>query len=434
MRNTLMACAALLALPHTPVAAFRSESEPTADVYQNQLADLRANRRMEAAFAHITTQHDTSIQNLITLTEVSAPPFAEERRAAVFATMMRETGFGEVTIDEVGNVVARRVGTTATHSVMMVAHLDTVFPLETDVTVSVDGNRYTAPGIGDNTRGAIMLLDIAGAIAAADIQTQGDIVLVGNVGEEGLGDLRGVRHLFREGAEHPDVFIAIDGGNEARLVINAVGSNRYRVTFNGPGGHSWGDFGDGNPHQASARAITRFVNAARPITQDGPRSSYSIGRMGGGTSVNSIPFESWFEVDMRSGDPDKLIALDAVFQQAMVNGLDAENAVRGDGELLTIEIEPIGLRPAGEGDVQSSLVQRAQALLRADGIEPELAASSTDSNIPISLGIPAITISRCGVSGGAHSLNEYWIDDGAVSVCAMRGLTLLVAEVGLTED
>ena len=434
MRNSLMACAALLALPLTPIAAFQPESESEADVYQSQLADLRADQRMETAFTHISDHHETSIQNLIALTEVPAPPFAEEGRAAVFATMMRETGFGDVTIDDVGNVIARRVGTTATHSVMMVAHLDTVFPLETDVTVSVDGNRYTAPGIGDNTRGAIMLLDIAGAIAAAEIRTQGDIVLVGNVGEEGLGDLRGVRHLFRAEAEHPDVFIAIDGGNEARLVTSAIGSNRYRVTVNGPGGHSWGDFGDGNPHQASARAITRFVNAARPITQDGPRSSYSIGRMGGGTSVNSIPFESWFEVDMRSGDPDKLIALDAVFQRAMLDGLEAENAVRGDGEMLTIEIEPIGLRPAGEGDVLSSLVQRAQVLLRTDGIEPELAASSTDSNIPISLGIPAITISRCGVSGGAHSLNEYWIDDGAVSVCAMRGLTLLVAEAGLAEN
>jgi len=432
MKKTFMACAAFLALPLAPAAAFQTTTASTVDIYR--VGDVRADRRMEAAFAHITAGHEAALQDLITLTQVPGPPFAEEARAAVFADMMRETGFGEVSIDEVGNVVARRAGTAGSHSVMMVAHLDTVFPVETDVTVRIEGNRYTAPGIGDNTRGAIMLLQLASAIAATEIGTLGDIILVGNVGEEGLGDLRGVRHLFRDGAEHPDVFIAIDGGSEARLVTSAVGSTRYRVTFNGPGGHSWGDFGDGNPHQASARAITRFVNAARPITQDGPRSSYSIGRMGGGTSVNSIPFESWFEVDMRSGDPGKLVALDAVFQQAMTDGLDAENAVRGDGELLTVEIDPIGRRPAGETDPMSPLVQRAQMLLWADGITPELSASSTDSNIAMSLGIPAITISRCGVSARAHSLDEYWEDNGTVPACTMRGLTLLIAEAGLAED
>lgn len=429
-----MACAALLALPLSSVSAFQADTGSVEPVYQSQIANLREDSRMAAAFAHIAEGHEASLQDLITLTEVPAPPFAEEARAAVFADMMRATGFGEVSIDEVGNVIARRLGVAATHSVMMVAHLDTVFPAGTDVTVRVEGNRYTAPGIGDNTRGTVMLLQIAAAIAAADIQTQGDIILVGNVGEEGLGDLRGVRHIFEEEVNRPDVFIAIDGGNDARLVTSAVGSTRFRVTFNGPGGHSWGDFGDANPHHASARAITRFVNAARPITQDGPRSSYNIGRTGGGTSVNSIPFESWFEVDMRSGNPAKLAALEAVFQQAMIDGLEAENAVRGEGDLLTIDIEAIGSRPAGESDPTLPLIQRAQALLLADGITPSLVASSTDSNIPISLGIPAITISRCGTSARAHSLDEYWEDDGTVPACTMRGLALLVAEAELVED
>lgn len=434
MKISTVVCAGLLALPFTPLAAFQAGVDPTENIYQSQMADLRGDSRMETAFEHITAGHEASLRDLIILTEVPSPPFAEEVRSAAFADMMRATGFGDVTIDAVGNVIARRAGTAASHSVMMVAHLDTVFPEGTDVTVRMEGNRYTAPGIGDNTRGAVMLLQLASAIAAADIQTQGDIVLVGNVGEEGLGDLRGVRHLFLDETQHPDVFIAIDGGADARLVTSAVGSTRFRVTFNGPGGHSWGDFGDGNPHHASARAITRFVNTARPITQDGPRSSYSIGRTGGGTSVNSIPFESWFEVDMRSGNPAKLAALEVVFQQAMIDGLDAENAVRGDGDLLTVDIEAIGSRPAGESDPMSPLILRAQALLLADGITPELAASSTDSNIPISLGIPAITISRCGVSARAHSLDEYWEDDGTVPACTMRGLTLLIAEAGLVEN
>ncbi|MGP1353304.1 MAG: M20/M25/M40 family metallo-hydrolase [Parasphingopyxis sp.] len=426
--------AALVAFPLSSLVAAQESAPHAAIDYSAEIAMMREDPRLTAAFAHIRDTHEARLRDMVMLNEIPAPPFGEAVRAEAFAEMMRSTGFGEVEIDAVGNVVATRTGIGGGPSVMVAAHLDTVFPAETDVTVQIDGNRYTAPGIGDNTRGAIMLLQFASAIAAADIRTQGDIVLVGNIGEEGLGDLRGVRHLFRDGADHPNSFVAIDGGDDARLVNSAVGSNRYRVTFRGPGGHSWGDFGDGNPHHAAARAITRFVNAARPITQDGPRSSYNIGRTGGGTSVNSIPFESWFEVDMRSGDPVKIAALDAAFQQAMADGLEAENAVRGTGELLTVEIEQIGQRPAGEGDPNSSLVQRAQALLLAEDIEPRLVASSTDSNIPISMGIPAVTITRCGISMRAHSLEEYWEDDGNVPLCTMRGLMLVVAEAGLAEN
>ncbi|MEO1170182.1 MAG: M20/M25/M40 family metallo-hydrolase [Pseudomonadota bacterium] len=431
--KTLFA-AVLIALPLNSVAFGQEAASPASVDYGMEVAAMREDPRMAAAFAHIRDTHADRLRDMVTLNEIPAPPFGEEVRAAAFARMMESTGFGDVVIDAVGNVVATRSGTGGGRSVMVVAHLDTVFPAETDVTVQIDGDRYTAPGIGDNTRGAIMLLQFASAIATADVRTRGDVILVGNIGEEGLGDLRGVRHLFRDGVEHPDSFVAIDGGDDARLVTSAVGSNRYRVTFMGPGGHSWGDFGDGNPHHAAARAIARFVNAARPITRDGPRSSYNIGRTGGGTSVNSIPFESWFEVDMRSGDPAKIEALDAAFQQAMTDGLEAENAVRGTGELLTVEIEQIGQRPAGEGDANSSLVQRAQALLLAEDIEPRLEASSTDSNIPISLGVPAVTITRCGISGRAHSLEEYWEDDGNVPLCTMRGLMLVIAEAGLTED
>lgn len=433
MQKSLLTVAALIALPCAPALATQDAPAPATIDHEAEIAALREDSRIAAAQAHIAETHEARLRDMVALNEVPAPPFGEEARAADFAEMMRTTGFGDVTIDEVGNVVATRTGTGGGRSVMVAAHLDTVFPAETDVTVRIEGNRYTAPGIGDNTRGAIMLLQMASAIATADIRTESDIVLVGNIGEEGLGNLRGVRHLFREGAEHPDSFIAIDGGNETRLVTSAVGSNRYRVTYNGPGGHSWGDFGDANPHHAAARAITRFVSAARPITQEGPRSSYSIGRTGGGTSVNSIPFESWFEVDMRSGDPEKLAALDAVFQQAMIDGLEAENAVRGDGEALTVDVESIGRRPAGRGNLDSTLVRRAGVLYAAEGIRPDFVASSTDSNIPISLGVPAITITRCGISRRAHSLEEYWEDDGNVAACTMRGLMLLVAEAGLVD-
>ena len=434
MRNSLLGCLVAASTPFLPVLAQDIAAPPPDAERAAEAAAVEADPRVQAAFAHIAEQHDARLRDLVTLTETPAPPFAEERRAAAFAEMMRATGFGEVTIDEVGNVVARRPGRPGGREVMVVAHLDTVFPPETDVSVTVEGNRYSAPGIGDNTRGTVMLLELASAIAAADIATEADIVLVGNVGEEGLGDLRGVRHLFADEAVRPESFIAIDGGEQDRLVVGAIGSNRYRVSFSGPGGHSWGDFGAANPHHAAARAIAAFAQAARPVTLEGARSSFSVGRTGGGTSVNSIPFESWFEVDMRSGDPDQLAELDLVFQAAMEEGLAAENEARTRGEPLTLEVEPIGERPAGRSDTESALVRRAIAAMRADGLEPRLSASSTDSNIPISLGIPAITISRCGGGGGAHSPDEYWIDDETVVPCTQRGLAILLAEAGLAEQ
>ncbi len=430
MKNSIIiALSSVVAVAgHIPAAQAHQSVESSQ--YDTELERLVGDPRVVTASEHIASEHDSRLDDLVTLNEIPAPPFAEEARAAAFADMMRATGFGTVTIDEVGNVVARREG-TGERSVMMVAHIDTVFPADTDVGVTVDGNRYTAPGIGDNTRGAIMLLEIASAIAEADIRTDADIVLVGNVGEEGLGDLRGVRHLFREGAERPDSFIAIDGGSDNRIINSAVGSNRYKVTFNGQGGHSWSDFGAANPHHAAARAITHFADGALPVTQEGERSSFSVGRIGGGTSVNSIPFESWFEVDMRSGDPERLAALDEVFQEAMPQGLSDENETLTRNEPLTVEIEPIGRRPAGRGDTNAPLLLRAQAAMRSDGLEPQLSASSTDSNIPISLGIPAITISRCGESGRAHSLDEYWIDNENVVPCTVRGMRILLLEAGL---
>ncbi len=427
MRKLLFAAAACAVLPLPTLAA-----TPAAD-YRAEAEHVATHPAVARAAERIAERYEESLDALVALTEIPAPPFEEEARVAAFAEMLRATGFGSVSIDEAGNAVAVRPGTNPERMVMMVAHLDTVFPPETDVSVTREGDRFTAPGIGDNTRGAIMLLEIADAIAHADIATEATLILVGNVGEEGLGDLSGVRHLFRDGAERPDSFIAIDGGSESRLVTAAVGSNRYRVTFEGAGGHSWGDFGAANPHHAAARAVARFAEAALPITQEGPRSSFNIGRIGGGTSVNSIPFESWMEVDMRSGNPGKLAELDAVFRSAMTAGLEAENEARRGGEALTVTIEPIGQRPAGEGDESVPLVQRALAAMQRDGIVAETVASSTDSNIPISLDIPAITISRCGTSEGAHSLNEYWVADETVVPCTVRGLRILLAEAGIAD-
>lgn len=429
--NRLLACAAAIAVA-LPAIAQQSTPVEAAPQFAAEVAAVRADPAVARAFAAIEAGHEQANRDMVTLNEIPAPPFGETPRAEAFGEMLRATGIGEVSIDEVGNVVARRPG-SGDRTVMIAAHLDTVFPAETDVTVRVEGNRYTAPGIGDNTRGLAMLLELARAIAAAEIATDATILFVGNVGEEGPGDLRGVRHIFREGADHPDSFIAIDGGEAQRLIHGGVGSNRYRVTFRGPGGHSWGAFGTANPHHAAARAIALFDERALPVTREGARSSYNIGRIGGGTSVNSIPFETWFEVDMRSGDPARIAALDAVFQSAMQEGLAAENADLSEGAPLTIEIEDMGRRPAGPGDAEDALVQRAIAAMRANGLAPELGASSTDSNVPISLGIPAITISRCGESGRSHSLDEYWVDAEGTVDCTRMALTILLAEAGLAE-
>ena len=401
--------------------------------YRGDIAGIMDDRRVKAALAHIVDLEPRSHADLIELTEIPAPPFKEERRAARFAEMLREAGLEDVVIDEVGNAVGRRLGTGGGRRVVAYsAHLDTVFPEETDVTVRFEGERMYAPGIGDNSRGLVVVLTVLRALEHAGIDTEADLLFIGNVGEEGLGDLRGVKHLFREGAEPIHTLIAVDGGRSSRIVYGAVGSHRYRVTYRGPGGHSWGAFGLANPHHAIGRAIALFDQTAIAVTSEGEKTSYNIGRMGGGTSINSIPFESWMEVDMRSGSQDKLDEIDAVFQSAMLRALDQENEGREDGPELTVEVKRVGTRPAGMGDSASPLVQRAMAATLAFGVAPELRISSTDANIPISIGVPAVTMSRGGRGGGAHSPGEWWENrDGHIGI--QIGLVTLLAEAGLAE-
>ena len=356
-----------------------------------KVAALKRHETVQAAFADILSHRQENIETLIELTEIPAPPFGEETRGKHLEKLFKAAGLTDVKIDDVGNVVARRPGTSGQKTIAMIAHIDTVFPLETDVKVRKEGDTYYAPGIGDNTQGVVLMLSIIKAMRAQNIDTEADVLFIGNVGEEGLGDLRGVKHLYRDGAEPIDTMIAIDGGGNGRLVYGAVGSYRYRVTFKGRGGHSWGDFGAANPHHALARAIENFAVLAPDVTSEGERSSFSVGRIGGGTSVNSIPFESWMEVDMRSGNVEKIDAIDAIFKKAVQDGLDEENAARTHGPEISVEIKPVGLRPAGTGDPNSPLVQHAMAAMESFGLQPRLGISSTDANIPISLGKPRLS-------------------------------------------
>jgi tripeptide aminopeptidase len=239
-----------------------------------------------------------------------------------------------------------------------------------------------------------------------------------------------MKHLFREGGPRIDAFVAVDGGEDTRIVNQGVGSVRYRVTFLGSGGHSWGAFGLANPHNALAGAIKHFVAAADVHTRAGPRTSYNVGRVGGGTSVNSIPFESWMEVDMRSLDPVSLEELDRLFQEAILQGLEEENALRRTGDPVRVEVEMVGNRPAGLLDPATTpLIQRSMAAVRFQGKEPSVGSGSTNANIPISLGIPGIAIGRGGKGGGAHSLDEWWLPEDA-HVATQNALLVVLAEGG----
>ena len=427
-----LAALILTACDGGPVEQEKSEAEKPAlmAAYQGEVVTLVEQPAVKGALDHIVGQNAQNIRDLIELTEIPAPPFGEEKRGARFAEMLRAAGLRDVTIDDVGNVIGRRPGTRGERTVALGAHLDTVFPIETDVTVRVEGDTYYAPGIGDNTQGLVLLLSLLRTLEAADLKTEADVLFVGTVGEEGLGDLRGVKHLFRDGGPKINSFIAVDGGDAARLIYSAVGSHRYRVTVNGPGGHSWGAFGLANPHHALGRIMTEFADSAPAVTSQGPKTSFSVGRIGGGTSINSIPFSSWFEVDMRSGSRAKLDEIDAVFQKAVLDGLAAENAARIEGPELTVEVKKVGDRPAGAGDPNGALVQRAMAAMQRVGVTARLSASSTDASIPISLGMPAITISRGGKSEKAHSPAESWTNvDSHLAI--QIALLVTLAEAGL---
>jgi acetylornithine deacetylase/succinyl-diaminopimelate desuccinylase-like protein len=430
MRPAHATTAVLLAAISTTALAQEAELPPIDEAYSAEIAAILADGSVRSGMEHIVSIEPQSRRDLIELTEIPAPPFGEEARAARFAEMLREAGLTDVSIDEVGNAVGRRPGRTGDRIVAYAAHLDTVFPAETDVTVRFDDEKMYAPGIGDNTRGLVTVLGVLRAMQQANIETEADVLFIGNVGEEGLGDLRGVKHLFRDGAESIDTFIAVDGGESTRIVFGGVGSHRYRVTFQGPGGHSWGAYGLANPAHALGRAIQIFDENAPSVTGVGEKTSHNVGRIGGGTSVNSIPFEAWMEIDMRSGSQAKLDDIDAILQAAVEQALQEENAARLSGPELTVDVKRVGTRPAAQQDPTNAVVQRALAATIAFGIQPSLRISSTDSNLPISKGIPAVTMSRGGVSGGSHSPDEWWQNvDGHVGI--QIGLVTLLAEAGL---
>lgn len=412
-------------------------AEPPAADYDAQIQALAARADVERALETLAQIEAGNLPRLIELTEIEAPPFGEAARAARFAELLTPA-VDALEIDAEGNVIGRRTGTGDGRTLALVAHLDTVFPAGTDVTVrgpKVDDDgrrRWFAPGIGDNSRGLVLLLSLAESLAAASIRTDHDVLFVGSVGEEGIGDLRGVKHLFREGGPRIDQFVAIDGGNDQRVLNHAIGSHRYRLKISGPGGHSWGAFGMANPAQALAAAIAAFDEQAAAFVAEGPRTTYNVGRIGGGTSVNSVPFEAWAEIDMRSAAPEQLNALDRLFRSSVSKAVAVHSSKRSRGAPLEVEFEMIGRRPSGWVDTATPLIQLAMATARHFGLEPQLGSGSTDANIAIARGIPATTISRGGMSGDAHAVWEWW-SDHEVLTGSSRALLLLLAAAGIGE-
>jgi tripeptide aminopeptidase len=373
---------------------------------QQEAANLGArliqDAAVKAALDAVRAAEPQTIEDQIKICEVEAPPFKETKRAQLYAQMFRDIGLRNVRIDKEGNVLGERPGAQPRPHLVMAAHLDTVFPEGTPVTVKRDGTILRGPGIGDDCRGLAVILAVARAMNKVNVRTPGTITFVGNVGEEGLGDLRGVKFLFREGLKGQiDRFVSIDGTGLGITHI-AVGSLRYRVTFKGPGGHSYGAFGMANPIHALGRAMARIGDFQVPVE---PKTTFNVGRIGGGTSVNSIPFEAWMEMDMRSADPASLQSLDAKFHKAVDDAVADENA-RWNSRQLTVEKTLVGNRPAGRTPSESPIVRAAVSVTTALNLPISLDEGSTDSNIPMSLGIPAITIDGGGRGSGSHALNE----------------------------
>ena len=381
--------------------------------------------RVKAAVDGLKTDNGWTVENQVSLCEIPAPPFKETARGLEYKRRLESVGLRNVRIDTAGNVIAERRGTGNGPTVVIAGHLDTVFPEGTDVKVKREGTRFTAPGIGDDCRGLAVVLATARAFEKAGIETNGTVYFIGNVGEEGPGNLRGVRNLFMHELKGKiDYFISVDGTG-LDVTSRGVGSNRYKVTMHGPGGHSYGAFGRVNPIHALGRAIAKIGDVQVPTT---PRTTFNVGVISGGTSVNSIPFSASAEIDMRSESAASLAVVDAKVRKILADAVVAENKRWPKAkDKIRLQIDTIGIRPAnGTQSEKSPIVATALAAGKALGISAKTGASSTDANLPMSLGIPAITIDGGGRGGDAHALTE-WYDDTATGWLGPQWAILLVA-------
>ncbi len=383
-----------------------------------------------ALVAQLDREHDRIVDDIIKLVEIPAPPFKEAERAKAYRDMLLAAGLQDVEIDAEGNASGLYRGSAPAGGkvIVLAAHLDTVFPEGTPLKVRREGSKLYAPGIGDDTRSLAVIVAYARAMKENNVRPRTDILFVGNVGEEGPGDLRGVRYLLTKGKykDRVKAFLSMDGTDPERVVNGGVGSRRYRITYKGPGGHSYGAFGLVNPMVAMSQTVTELYKVSVPGS---PKTTYAASVTGGGTSVNSIPNEVFMEFDFRSENPAELTKVEQRFLSIVQESTNAENAARSinDGKIVA-ETKLIGDRPAGITAESAAITQIATAAIRANGLKPKLASSSTDANLPMSIGVPALTIGSGGSGGRAHSLDE-WIDvEKNQSVKGMSlGLLMLLA-------
>jgi acetylornithine deacetylase/succinyl-diaminopimelate desuccinylase-like protein len=406
---------------------------PSAALAPEQVVrEIFVSARVREAFQFFETRAAEITDEQIAICSIPAPPFGEEKRAAYLCEKFRQYGLSEAHLDTEGNCVGLRRGKSLSPLAVVSAHLDTVFPGGTDCSVRHEQNKLYAPGIADDGCGLVALTSILRALEECSIETEGSLLFVGTVGEEGEGNLRGVRYLLTEGewANRVDAFLSFDGAGLERITHAALGSRRYRVCLKGTGGHSWGDFGVANPVHALGRAIARLASYPAPVD---PRTTFNVGHILGGTSVNVIPREATMDVDLRSESAEELRRLDAFFRRALREAADDENGARREGRPpLELDLKLLGDRPSGETPPEALIVRLAEEATRYFGCRPRLDRSSTDSNIAISMGIPAITLGAGGHSGNSHTLKE-WYDPRGRDLGLKRALLVTLGLIGICE-
>ena len=417
---------------HVPSAA-----ESRLDDVAQQVARIAALAPVEAAAAWFLAHEERLIERQMEVTRIAAPPFGEAARAEWLASRFRELGLEDVHLDGIGNVIGIRPGRQLQSEpkfLAVSAHLDTVFPASTGVTVRRDGNRLYGPGVSDNSAGITALLALAGAMSHAEIHTEWPLVFVGNVGEEGEGDVRGMRYIFAEPRwrDAIEATLVLDGAGTDTIVTEALGSKRFLVTIYGPGGHSWSDFGTANPIVVLARGIDQFARTPVPAS---PKTTFNVGVISGGTSVNSIPESATIKVDIRSAAGEQVERLERALREAIERAVAQEPRTSFGGRShsgLAADIKVIGSRPAARLSPNSRMLPVIQAVDALLDNNARLQRASTDANIPLSQGRDALAIGAGGAGGGAHTLHE-WYDPTGRDLGLRRILLTALAVAGVSE-
>ncbi len=391
------------------------------------LALLNGSKQVKALMTALEKDHDRTIEDLRSITEVEAPPFKEKTRAEYVLKRFKAVGLTDAALDSAGNVVGIRKGSGKGPTLLVSAHLDTVFPEGTDVKVKEEKGRLLAPGIGDDTRGLAVVISWIKALNEHKVATVGDIMFVANVGEEGLGNLRGMKALFKE-HKNIDGMVGLEPGEGDKVLTQGTGSHRYEVSFKGPGGHSFGAFGKvPSAIHAMGRAIAHIGDVQVPTD---PKTTFTVGTVGGGTSVNTIAGDAKMAVDIRSNETPSLLEAEKNIMAAIEKGVKQENERWKSDAKITFDAKLIGDRPAGTTPPDSVIVKAALESIALAGGKGQTRAGSTDANVPMSLNIPAVILGSGGKSGGSHSLKE-WFDPTDAWKGSQISFTTVLSLVGV---